>query len=194
VRPGARLDPGEEAEARRVYARVFRGTTVRRTPFRDGVPARAAFAGGLDDDVWEAVRLAALAEGDTWAYLATYWFNREERDDFEAWTRIDLREPGGYAAARALPAGLHEHVVFAPQGAWGAIELESDDAYVAGSPGFLAAVRSRGPWGEDEEIAAWLGHWRDLAAGRPELTDWLPDCLAHLYGAERATRWWPGGA
>lgn len=184
--PLAQLSPEEEAEARRVFASVFRGTTALRAPFADGVPARGVLADGLDDVAWEAIRLAALAAGDTWAYLATYWFNWDERDDFEAWTRIDLRTPDGYAAARSLPAGLHEHVVFSPRGLWGAIEHESGDAFVAGSPDFMAAMRARLPRGEAEEVAAWLEHRRELAGGRSGVTDWLPDCLRHLYGAERA--------
>ena len=181
------LSPDEELEAREVFARVFRGTTVRRAPFRDGVPARRLLADGLDDGAWEAVRSAALAEGDTSAYLATYWFNWEERDDFEAWTRIDLREAGGYTeAAAGLPAGLHEHVVFSPRGTWGAIEHESDDAYVAGSPAFIAQVSAALPRTDDDEVAAWLARWRELAGGRSGITEWIPDCLAHLYGPGRA--------
>jgi hypothetical protein len=194
------------------FERVFQSPDLHDAPLRPECTGRLLLypcpGGELTVGQFQAVRLAAAAEGDTCAFLS-------DTMSLDRISWLDPRRPSWYVPLDSYeryeriidPAPRLASAFYSPRGSWGILFSDEGDAVVGGSDSFRATFLDALPdpmellqqhWlgevnltmslvgllgvKEAVMVEAWLQLWTGYRASGGYVTDWVPGVLEHVYG------------
>jgi hypothetical protein len=174
---------------------VFRSIDPFDAPLREAIGSRAILfpvAYLLDRPQFDAVVTAASLVGDHGICLSiTEEFSGDSGAGASHWVlnRWDWHEYRDIGRA-----GVLENALYSPEGTWGILVSHEQHAVVGGSEPFLKALAAEFP-GFRESRVEFLRFWYDLRDRRATDVSWLPELLAHVYGAAPGAgeTEWPDG-
>jgi hypothetical protein len=135
--------------------------------------------------LFSAVVSAAKTVGDTGFYVSILeTIVPPEPGTFDHWF-VPFDELDKYDSLGSVT--VLEPVLYSPNGRWGIMTCHEDHALFGGTPAFFDAIRRIIPGFDDiKQLQRFLSDWKYYATRRGADVSWVPDFLAHIYGAETA--------
>ena len=183
-----------------VFRRVFRSGDLYCEPFSDNLHDRLLLFPTdlflLTEAQFACLARAAASRGEDWAFLT-------EIAESDRWTHapsnvwiLELTDYDGYADPQPEPSvalageavwlrtgekptiGTVPNAIYSPNGEWGILVSDRDDALVAGSSTFMRIMRACLPMSQSEMLRKWVDEYRDEG----ETTNgWMAKVSQHLH-------------
>lgn len=183
-----------QAEAAPALHRVFAREDPWHRPFAAGVEVRRLLypvsftLSGFDFPLLEALVSASTGLGEAGFYVSVVERPRRgsKRDCEEDWHwYIPYSEMEAYHSLGYV--FVLEHTLYSPSGRWGLMISHEDHALLGGEAVFFTAMREAIPGFDDvAQIQEFLSVWEYYRVQAGADVSWIPDLLAHVYGAELA--------